>query len=558
MDTVRNVLSSNAEIVRPLTHDREWINMVPSSEKRGRSIGNKWQKLKKSGAVRRIVDNPRTSVTIQKLKQKLTIKKRPSADSSSLPKHHTKPIRLLDFPAEILFEIFSHVSGPPPDEPFPLYRPSLPSYENESYRYLLDLLLVSKTFYSIAIRLLYLPSRVPDVLVPSEWLSGPCLEPPTRNFHRPYCRVSWTKLTLLHYSAIRGYSTTIRNLLDITSVDINGVDTAYTTALEYAIRISTPEIVDLLVSSGASITKSSNIETVIHNSRPFLDTYITEQRYHSMTPLHLAVLYGNKRKVTTLIDAGANTLAISTCVVYEDPYEPWSMEAPPGYPGSSFLNNVGRRYTSCCKWPLRLTPLTLGAAINNTDAVSLLVESAPQKVRNQAMMMAVAQCSLGSFDILKYWVRHDVTHACGAGLLHIAAYVDSEESGSLVKSLVYMGAKVDAENGMGQTPLTLALYRGNFVVVKALVEAGADTSYHRVKNWLELEKAREVARPRFRRGERRSEVFMSVTVDTFPWVTDHAFHVKRDEIALYMRNFVSRKYPSVKAKEWWHGLDVDN
>jgi ankyrin repeat protein len=55
-------------------------------------------------------------------------------------------------------------------------------------------------------------------------------------------------------------------------------------------------------------------------------------------------------------------------------------------------------------------------------------------------------------------------------ILHIAA---TNGNTRLVRALVYFGAFINARDGIGQTPLTLAIHKGHYIVAKFLVKNGA-------------------------------------------------------------------------------------
>ena len=58
-------------------------------------------------------------------------------------------------------------------------------------------------------------------------------------------------------------------------------------------------------------------------------------------------------------------------------------------------------------------------------------------------------------------------------ILHNAAYYNSPRS---ITQLIDYGAKIDAKNKRGQTPLHIAVEEGNLNIVKALLKHGADVS----------------------------------------------------------------------------------
>lgn len=80
-------------------------------------------------------------------------------------------------------------------------------------------------------------------------------------------------------------------------------------------------------------------------------------------------------------------------------------------------------------------------------------------------------------------MRHKLTHPCLAHLFCLRCYrhyAASEGQAEVVRVLLQLGARADAQNNTGCTPLHRAAREGHVEVVRELLEAGA--SVHSTSN----------------------------------------------------------------------------
>jgi|GEM_PF-1170031 len=263
-------------------------------------------------------------------------------------------------------------------------------------------------------------------------------------------------LTVLDYAAIGGNSEIIKLLLaGPAKEEINSGDAGWT-ALDYA--FSGPAGVttwEQLVKAGAKINPGPN---------PI------------MTPLIAALQYDNMAAVGWLVKHGANVNAANS-----QRETPLSLAV---FSGNSAALHLLRQHGAVLdiKSPHASSPLFAAAAGGHVAMVKLLLAKAGTgftvNSRNSfgetPLMLAAAK---GHIRAAEFLLRHGAvaeTAAAGRGNQTSLFFGALHEQPKMIDLLIRHGARANAQNFLGATPLMVAAAKGNLQDVHVLLKAGAN------------------------------------------------------------------------------------
>lgn len=274
--------------------------------------------------------------------------------------------------------------------------------------------------------------------------------------------------------------------------NVNERDADGTTPLILAALYAGPDCVKLLLDKGAEVDTANDagVTPLVQAATNFekvklliaAGAKVKVRTNRGSTPLMLAARrYGDSATVKLLLDKGADAKDVNA---YRDGYTAISVAAASGDiqtvrllldNGADVDNGDGYR-----------TPLVWAAYQNNLPMMQLLLDRKADPNKSdpglgQALTQAAWHDSVEAAELLlKNGARVRATDGLGFTALHWAAATDSPRS-QMVKLLLKNGAdpnakggeNIDAVLGEPQTPLMLALKRGETEIVTALRTAGA-------------------------------------------------------------------------------------
>ena len=262
--------------------------------------------------------------------------------------------------------------------------------------------------------------------------------------------------TALHYAArLQSVRSGILNMLLKHGASVEAVNESGATPLHMAVaQANEPAVVALLSRGASSATEDCNGNTALHHAARLENNQaglvnillkhgasIEAGNNFGTTPLHLAIVHGNKPAVVALLSRGAS-LATEDSV------------------GDSALHHAARVENN----QLELVNMLLkhGAAIeavNKFGVTPLLL--AFQKGNKAAVVALLAKgASLSSVD-----------HVGNTALHHAA--ISKNNQADLVNMLLKHGASIEAGDKVGITPLHMAVAHANKPAVVALLSRGA-------------------------------------------------------------------------------------
>lgn len=261
------------------------------------------------------------------------------------------------------------------------------------------------------------------------------------------------KRTYLHLVALlKNHLSLLHNLLS-RGADVNATDYDKNTALQLAVGSSNLESAKILIKLVKNINhQDKNGRTVLHVSASYNDASTVQDLLSrgadvnkissdGETALHVAVRYGTADTMVLLIDAGSDVNS--------------KVKTSGDTPLHLTLNNEfnEKNYLSLMQYLLSCGAKT---GVRNNDGKTALQIAIARNDLNAAKILI--QADEVSANVKDIW-------STGNTALHL---VTSFNDVATIKYLMSIGAINDLKNKKGQTPLHIALYRGNVETVLAL------------------------------------------------------------------------------------------
>ena len=287
--------------------------------------------------------------------------------------------------------------------------------------------------------------------------------------------------TILHYAAewglINAIPVIIRNGVSVDAVNATGQ-----TPLFMAIRTDNTSALKALIDNKANINaRDSQGSSVLHtavrwdalNSAGFLISSGTDINAHSLngnTPLHDAVSLGMTEIESLLIDRRADLEARNI-----DGNTPLMEAVRAGiFPSAEKLLHAGADPST--RNTRGDTPLHIAVSIERTDIANLLLRTGTSIHARNAMNRTPFQISMSVSSLIvtallsDHWIN--VPDDLGNSVLHIA--VQEKASQGIISSIIKQGARVNAVDSSGKTPLRIAIDMEAWESVKTLADGGSD------------------------------------------------------------------------------------
>lgn len=266
-------------------------------------------------------------------------------------------------------------------------------------------------------------------------------------------------------AAKNGDAAAVRALL-ARKADVNAAEADGTTALHWAVRDDSTDVVEVLLRAGANPNAANR---------------------YGVTPLPLAATNGNAAMVEALLRAGANPKSSMGAG------ETALMAAARAGSLESVKALLARgAEVNAVEQGLGQSALMFAAIENHPAVVQALVEAGAD-VNAASSVLVTPELKLPK-NFVTDGARGSFPKG-GMTPLHLAARQGSIDA---VRALVKAGAKIDQAQPEGITPLIMAIFNAHYDVAKELVEMGAD--------------------PNLGDSSNRTPLYMAVDMHTLEWL----------------------------------------
>jgi len=294
---------------------------------------------------------------------------------------------------------------------------------------------------------------------------------------------------MLHYAAQWNLNNVIPVIIR-NGVSVEEANATGETPLFIAIKTDSPSTIRTLVDNNASLNaRDSQGNSVLHaavrwnavNSAALFVTYDIDINVHSLngnTPLHDAVMLGMDSIVTILINSRANPEVRNI-----EGNTPLMEAVRLGYIASveKLAHNGGDPSTRNISGD---TPLHIAVSMERFDIVNLLlglgVSIHARNTRNRTPFQISLSISPRLVSILLTSDRINSSDDMGNSALHIA--LQERVSSDYIRAIISQGARLNAVDSNGKTPLRIAVDSNLLEAAKILADAGADTFLAAVDN----------------------------------------------------------------------------
>lgn len=249
--------------------------------------------------------------------------------------------------------------------------------------------------------------------------------------------------------------------------------------LDQVVRDKDMQWVKLLVESGAN--PDLGIETSISAKKPDISKLLLDKGADANKAIVAAVKEKQPELVRMSLDYNADaTLGIKTAVENNDT-ESALMLLEAGANPSGMLKTATRNMN------VKIVEKLIEKGVDPKEAIAIAVNTNSVKLV-QMLIDAGADVSSSSFlytalknnnpimSQMLYDNGCDINYKFNSGDTYLHTIADMEGAGDLMSTFIGFGLDVNAKNSLGETPLHLAVQKGevNFDTVYALLEAGAD------------------------------------------------------------------------------------
>jgi hypothetical protein len=295
--------------------------------------------------------------------------------------------------------------------------------------------------------------------------------------------------SMLHYAAGWGLNNIIP-LIIRNGISVEETNATGETPLFMAMRSDSPSTIRVLIANNANLnTRDSQGNSVLHaavrwnaiNSATFLISNGIDINAHSLngnTPLHDAVTLGISDIETLLIRQGAN-LEVRNI----DGNTPF-MEAVRISLISSVENLRFFGADPSTRNTRGDTPLHIAVSMEDYDLVNILLRMGvsihARNTRDRTPFQISLNLSPRMVSTLLGGGRINIPDDMGNSALHIA--LQEQASADIVRTIIVQGARLDAVDSNGKTPLRVAVDFESWDSAKIIADAGADPFITAVDN----------------------------------------------------------------------------
>jgi len=294
---------------------------------------------------------------------------------------------------------------------------------------------------------------------------------------------------MLHYAA----QWKLNNVIPIIirhNVSVESVNATGETPLFHAIKTDSPSTIRTLVDNNANLNaRDSQGNSVLHaavrwnavHSANLLVTLNIDINAHSLngnTPLHDAVMLGVDEIEAILINSKANLESRNL-----DGNTPFMEAIRAGYAASS--ERLARNGADIATRNIRGdTPLHIAVGMERYDLVSMLLGMGAsihaRNTRNRTPFQISLSISPRMASVLLNSERISASDDMGNSALHIA--LQERVSAEYIRAIITQGARLNAVDSNGKTPLRLAVDFDLLEAAKILSDSGADPFIAAVDN----------------------------------------------------------------------------